>query len=307
LPDSLILCWGDSSVIELRDLPENNFLITWTTPQGIITNTKRLNAQRQGKYYVRVASPGGGTQFTDSCNVRISYRVKPLQGDTAMCKGRSLTLDARHPGLRYLWSTGETTQRIQIENPGRYWVRIRNGACLTIDSVRVRQLPGSAVSVPSDVTFCANEDKKIITARGAPNTRYLWNNGATTNSVQITKEGIYWLRSETGLCGKQIDTVRVKVKMCECEMVIPGSFSPNEDNRNDYFFPQSTCEYSYFFMTITDRWGNNVYNSTNPNGKWDGRFKGNLCPEDIYMYRIESTEKGGEKKLVRSGKVSLFR
>lgn len=307
LPDSLILCWGDSSVIELRGLPESNFLITWTTPQGIVTNTRRLNAQRQGKYFVKVIAPGTNKEFTDSCFVRVSYRVKPLIGDTAICRGRSLVLDARHTGLRYLWSTGETTQRIQIENPGRYWVRMRNGACLTVDSVKVRQLPGMSVSVPSELSFCANEERKLIVARGAVNTRYLWSNGATTPSIQVAKEGIYWLRSETGLCGKQIDSVKVRIKVCECEMIIPNSFSPNEDNRNDYFFPQTNCEYSYFSLTICDRWGNNVYISSNANGKWDGRFKGNLCPEDIYVYRIESSEKGGEKKAVRSGKISLFR
>lgn len=90
-------------------------------------------------------------------------------------------------------------------------------------------------------------------------------------------------------------------------MIIPNSFTPNEDNRNDYFFPVLQCDYSYFNLTITDRWGNTVYSSNNTNGKWDGRFKGNLCPEDIYIYRIESTEKGTDKKLVRNGHISLFR
>jgi len=307
LPDSLSLCWGDSTVIEIRDLPETNYLITWTTPQGIVTNTRRLNVQKPGLYYVQVTAPGGGKQFYDTCVVRISYRLKPLMGDTAICRGRSLTLDARHSGMAYLWNTGETTQKIRIESPGRYWVRIRNGACSMADSVRVRLLPGFTVSVPSELVFCANEDKKIITAKGGANTRYAWNTGATTPTVQVLKEGIYWLRSETGLCGKQIDTIRVKIKTCECEMFIPNSFSPNEDNRNDYFHPQCTCEYSYFYLSISDRWGNSVYTSTNINGKWDGRFKGNLCPEDIYVYRIESTEKGSDRKSVRTGKISLFR
>lgn len=307
LPDSLIICWGDSSVLELRNLPETNVLITWTTPQGIVTNTRRLNAQRQGKYFVTVSLSGSKKPFSDSCLLKISYRVKALQEDTVICRGRSLMLDARYAGLRYLWSTGETTQRIQIESGGRYWVRIQSGTCLTVDSVKVRQLPGLAVSVPTDLNFCANDERKLIVAKGSANTRYLWNTGATTNSIQVNREGTYWVRSETGICGKQVDSVKVRIKMCECEMLIPSSFSPNEDNRNDYFYPQSTCEYSYFFLTISDRWGNNVHTSSNPNGRWDGRFKGNLCPEDIYVYRIESTEKGSDKKLVRTGKLSLFR
>jgi gliding motility-associated-like protein len=227
--------------------------------------------------------------------------------DTAMCKGKPLVLDAKYTGLKYQWSTGENTQRITIENPGRYWVKIKNGTCVTVDSVKVRALPGVAVTVPTDLVFCANEEHKIIFAKSTGKARFLWNTGAVTPSLQVTKEGTYWLRSESGLCGKQVDSIHVKIKMCECEMVIPGSFSPNEDGRNDYFFPVSTCEYSYFYITIADRWGNTVYISNSLSAKWDGRFKGNLCPEDIYVYRIESTERGADKKVVRTGKISLFR
>ena len=75
-------------------------------------------------------------------------------------------------------------------------------------------------------------------------------------------------------------------------MIIPNSFTPNEDNRNDYFYPVLQCEYSYFKITIMDKWENTVFTSNSVNGKWDGRFKGNLCPEEMYVYRIESVEKG---------------
>lgn len=294
-------------MIEIRQTLDANSFITWNTPQGIVTNTRKINVQKDGKYFVSVSSANSTKVVKDSCFVRISYRLKPLIKDTTICKGRSISLDARYSGLKYQWSTGENTQKIRIENAGKYWVKIRNGSCVTVDSVRVRALPGLSVVVPNEITFCANEEKKIVIAKGPSNVRYSWNTGATTASVQINKEGVYWLRSESPQCGKVLDTVKVKIKMCECEMIIPNSFSPNEDNRNDYFLPVSTCEYSYYNITITDRWGNTVFSSNNIAAKWDGRFKGNLCPEDIYLYHIESTEKNGDKKLVRNGKISLFR
>ena len=307
LPDSLSFCWGDSAYVELKQSLDNNSFITWTTPQGIVTNTKRLRVQKAGKYYVKVNTATTGKIVSDSCFVKIAYRLKPSLRDTAICKGKQVLLDVKYPGLKYQWNTGENTQSILVDQPGRYWVKIKNGSCTAVDTVKVKLLPGMAVVVPSELLFCANDVQKIISVKASANTRYLWNTGATTASVQVTKEGRYWVRSENGLCGKQTDTVRVKIKMCECEMIIPGSFSPNEDNRNDYFFPLSSCEYSYFYITISDRWGNTVYTSANIAGKWDGRFKGNLCPEDIYVYRIETTEKGADKKMVRSGKLSLFR
>ncbi len=40
--------------------------------------------------------------------------------------GKALVLDAKNPGLRYVWSTDETTQKIKVENSGRYWVKVIN-------------------------------------------------------------------------------------------------------------------------------------------------------------------------------------
>jgi gliding motility-associated-like protein len=140
-----------------------------------------------------------------------------------------------------------------------------------------------------------------------PNSKVVWNTGATTPAISVTKEGMYWVKTESKDCGTQIDSVKVKLKPCDCELLIPNSFTPNEDNKNDYFFPVFQCEYTYYSLVISDRWGNTVFSTNNLSAKWDGRFKGNLCPEDIYVYRFESTEKGNDKKLIRTGHISLFR
>ncbi|MGE0566753.1 MAG: T9SS type B sorting domain-containing protein [Bacteroidia bacterium] len=89
--------------------------------------------------------------------------------------------------------------------------------------------------------------------------------------------------------------------------MVPNSFTPNEDNKNDNFFPVLQCEYTYYSFTVFDKWGNQIYSTNSTNGKWDGRYKGHLCDEDIYVYKIETKEKGSEKKTLRSGKVSLIR
>jgi gliding motility-associated-like protein len=307
LPDTMQLCVGDSAHVEIKSQLDNNAIISWNTPYGIITNTKRLQASKAGKYYVKVNLPNSGSTMYDSCYVRFSSKVKHVLRDTFFCKGKSLVLDARYTGLNFLWSTGETSQKIKIESAGRYWVKIKNGNCTTTDSVKVKVISNAAVYIAPETTFCLNDDHKVLTVKAANGSRFLWNTGATTPTIAVNHDGIYWVRTETGNCGSQLDSVKVKMKICECEMIIPNSFTPNEDNRNDYFFPVVQCEYSYYNITITDRWGNNVYTSNNVNGKWDGRFKGNLCPEDIYIYRIESTEKGGDKKQVRNGRISLFR
>lgn len=307
LRDSLGFCFGDSSYVEIKQQLDNNVSIQWTTPHGIITNTKKVKAQLKGKYYVRLSSPLYVAPVFDSTYVYIYPRPKVQLRDTIICKGRSVILDAKNPGVQYLWNTFETTQKIKVDNPGRYWVSMFNGGCNVIDTVYIKAVQGSGVSVQNDVTFCLNDETRIISVKTNPGTKVLWSTGATSGSIYAIKEGVYWVKTEINNCGAQVDTIKVKFKVCECEMIIPSSFTPNEDNRNDYFSPVMQCDYNYFSITISDRWGNTVYTSSSVNARWDGRFKGNLCPEDIYIYHIESIEKGSDKKQVRNGHISLFR
>jgi gliding motility-associated-like protein len=307
LPDTIGLCAGDSATIEVRHQYGNNASIKWITPGGTINGLKKIKASVQGKYYIKITSSEFLQPIIDSSFVRIYNKPELKLKDTAICPGNSLMIDAGNPGMRYLWSNSHTSQKIRLNNPGIYWLKITNGKCVLADTFNVRMRRGSGINLPSEMTFCLNEEQKIISAKANPDARIIWNTGATGNSININKEGTYWAKAFTEECGMESDTVKVRFKACECEMIIPNSFTPNEDSRNDYFFPVLQCEYSYYAITISDRWGNTVFSSNNPGSKWDGRYKGNLCPEDIYVYRIESTEKGNDKKTVRSGHISLFR
>jgi gliding motility-associated-like protein len=307
LSDSLGFCQGDSTFVEIKQAIDKITSITWTTPSGIITNTKRIRASKAGKYYVKVTSSQFATPLYDSSNVTIYARPKLVLRDTIICRGKSIVLDAKNAGMQYLWNTFETTQKIRISSPGRYWVAIINGSCNTVDTVYIKPLQGSGVVLNKEASFCMNEENRIISVKVNPGTKIQWSTGSTSASIYAIKEGSYWVKTEFNNCGAQVDTIKVKLKVCECEMMIPNSFTPNEDNRNDYFYPVAQCEYSYFTITITDRWGYTVFTGNTINARWDGRFKGNLCPEDVYTYKIESTEKGSDKKQVRTGHISLFR
>ncbi len=306
LPDTIYLCTGDSASIELRQDLSSSPSIRWNTPRGNISNTRKIRARVEGKYFIRLTQANNSV-MVDSSYVKLYERPVKLLKDTTICRGRSVVLDAANQGMRYLWNTGQHNQKIRVDNAGRYWVKITNGRCTVIDTVMVKFNTGSSVSVSHDYTFCLNEDNKVITAKAGPDVQLQWNTGTSTPTLQVIKEGTYILSSSSKFCGEQFDTVKVKLKACDCEMLIPNSFSPNEDNRNDYFFPVIDCEYTYFLITITDRWGNTVFSSNSTTSRWDGRFKGNLCTEDIYIYRIESTEKGTDKKQIRTGHLSLFR
>lgn len=306
LPDTTGACISDSVFLTLPTNIDKKAKITWITPKNIEYNTKRINAGKAYGKYIVIINDGVKT-IKDSTIVMYLQKPSINIRDTSICKGVTFIADPKNPSYKYLWSTSETGQRIRIDNTGKYWVTASNKGCNYTDTFRVNVMPGIQVSFLNDITFCLSDEQKPLSVKTPPNTKVLWNTGSTANAINATKQGVYWVKTENKICGVRYDSVNVILKACDCEMIIPNSFTPNEDNKNDYFFPVLQCEYSYFSFTIYDKWGNQIYTSNSTSAKWDGRFKGNLCDEDIYVYKIESTEKATEKKVNRSGRVSLIR
>jgi len=83
---------------------------------------------------------------------------------------------------------------------------------------------------------------------------------------------------------------------------IPDAFTPNNDNINDYFFPEITGEKNYN-MKIYNRWGEMIYNDDN--SKWDGKINGKLIPNGIYSYSI-SVFDYNQRLFIYTGIVTLL-
>jgi len=88
---------------------------------------------------------------------------------------------------------------------------------------------------------------------------------------------------------------------------VPNSFTPNGDGDNDFFFPQgmgiNNIEYE---LLVFDRWGTLLWRSSNTNGIWDGTYKGKPCPQDTYVWKL-NTKHQGNKNIERIGHVTLMR
>lgn len=306
LPDTIGFCKGDSALLEIK---QGTFPKTatyqWNTPYRIIYNTKQMYVKNEGKYTIIVRY--NNNQFTDSCIIKSYNRPQININDTLICNSNSAVIHAKNNSYKYLWSTDDNGSKIRIESAGKYWVKASNKGCSVTDTFNVNFFKGATPNFGNEMTFCMSDENKLLSIKAVPGTKITWSNGSTGSSIVPYKEGIYWVKTENKTCGTSVDSVKVKLKACDCEILIPNSFTPNEDEKNDYFYPVLTCEYSYYSITIFDRWNNIIFTSNNINAKWDGRFKGNLCPDDIYVYRIETIEKNTDKKTVRSGQISLFR
>lgn len=92
-----------------------------------------------GTYQVTVTEFYGGESYTYTESVTVNELPYTQLPDTIfMYQGSSVRLDAGMGFSSYLWSNGETSDAITVNEPGDYWVVVENQkCCFNLDSVKV--------------------------------------------------------------------------------------------------------------------------------------------------------------------------
>jgi gliding motility-associated-like protein len=75
----------------------------------------------------------------------------------------------------------------------------------------------------------------------------------------------------------------------EVTFYVPNAFTPNYNGLNDGFKGTGIgIDNSTYNMWIFDRWGNEVFHSTDLDTAWDGKKqgKGDICQEDTYVWKV---------------------
>ncbi len=88
---------------------------------------------------------------------------------------------------------------------------------------------------------------------------------------------------------------------------VPNAFTPNEDGNNDIFIPaiSGVDETDYSFM-IFDRWGKEIFSTTDVKEGWNGKNKGKELALGVYTYVIQYKEIKGIGHKIK-GIVTLYR
>ena len=87
---------------------------------------------------------------------------------------------------------------------------------------------------------------------------------------------------------------------------IPTAFSPNGDGLNDRFRVVNLKYQKLVDMKVFNRWGEQLFQTTNPQDGWDGTDKGVAQDLDTYNYEIILSTPGAGNK-VYTGTVTLVR
>ncbi len=204
---------------------------------------------------------------------------------------QTITLDASlisNPATEftYVWSTGETTQEIQINAPGTYTVTVANiNDCNTQRTITV--LPSNIATVENiEVIDVSSNNAITVIVSGEGDYEFSLNhiNGPyqDRNFLENVPPGLHtiYVRDKND-CGIVNEIVSV--------IGFPKFFTPNGDSHNDawHIFGINSKSQLQSEILIYDRYGK-LLQKLNPNGTgWDGTFNGEDLPTNDYWFHVK--------------------
>ncbi|MBK7763539.1 MAG: gliding motility-associated C-terminal domain-containing protein [Bacteroidetes bacterium] len=297
-------------------------------PTSTLQTPPPVTYSTPGLYNVYFASDEGLPTMQVDCKL-IRVLPKPvieINNDTLICQGDTILLVVNGPGLYYnLWDPvynalpnyDTTSIFIYPREDYRYHVHLEftaGGGCAYDSSVMVKV---------SRVVADAGVDRFVAdgayTVLGGPQIStgqeysYLWlpftyldnPTAAHPTCTPLDVEMyIVTVTNDSTTCFAK-DTVFVKT---ECtDIHLPNAFNPVSDlavNRNFGLLNHNITKLEYF--RIYNRWGQLIFETKDPNKKWDGTFNNIEVAPDNYVWMIDGLCNNG-KRIKKQGTVLLVK
>ena len=162
--------------------------------------------------------------------------------------------------------------------------------------IQVNQIP--TVTLSEDVTIQEGETTEL-TASATAGMTYLWTPSASlscsdcyTPIASPVETTVYTFNvTDTATSCNAIDSLTVSV-IRNYDIWVPSAFSPNGDGNNDFFFVRGN-NIKEFNISLYDRWGNKVYESSNLAEGWNGEFQNRVINSGILVYVLNFTLNDG--------------
>ncbi len=107
---------------------------------------------------------------------------------------------------------------------------------------------------------------------------------------------------------RQKKEIEVKVKDIVCDepyIYLPNAFTPNGDGVNDILKIEG-FNVEEAFLSIYDRWGEKVFETSSKEDGWDGSFQGQTVSGDVYGYYLKVRCPGG-LEFFKKGNITVLR
>ncbi len=237
---------------------------------------------------------------------------------------------------RYLWDFGDgeisefTEPAHTYTRSGTFTVTLTGfgaggqATAVHIDSVIVFDIPNAYFVSQPRIVYLPS-DPLVVFNLSTNATDFFWDFGDGITSTEVSPEhyysepGDYTIRliSENQFgCRDTFSVVNAVRAEGNGAVVVPNAFTPDPfgasgglirpgEYDNNVFHPVINGAEHYYF-SIYNRWGELLFESRDINIGWDGYYRGELCKQDVYVWKVEAIFSDG-KKITKAGDVLLLR
>ncbi len=316
--------WGDG-IIELSDDP--------ATPNAHTYET-------WGEYTINLIVGNQVCNDTAKQDIRIEppLPIADFEGEGIGCMPLVVSFtNTSTYGVTYLWDFGDGTNSNQVNPTHTYYQSGTYNVMLTVTGpggdIDIKIKTSVAIVHPrAEAYFTVNPpvitipDQVFFLNVSTDATIFTWNFGDGGTSDQFSPYHFY---ETTGWHGVTLiannefncpDTFVVDQAVrgnVDTRIAFPNAFTPNPNGpnggywtvddmfNNDIFFPMYKGV-EEFEMQIFNRWGELLFESKDVRQGWDGYYRGMICQQDVYVWRVKVTfQDGGD--LTEMGDVTLIR
>ncbi|MES2592745.1 MAG: PKD domain-containing protein [Bacteroidota bacterium] len=302
-----------------------------------------LPTPAQATTYIVTVSNVCGLSVSDSVDVTINDQPTVLLSSdpSSLCAlgaaqftDSSITGNINDPISSWSWNFGDGTSSTE-QNPYHYFNEsgtfnvtltvTTDGGCTSTNStspltITAYPSPVAAFSlnshdllIPYDILVCTNQSAGAVS--------YSWNFGEGITSNEVNPQHVYTLSGTfqvelivTSQYGC-LDTAYAEITT-NANLIFPNVFTPNPngssegsytlfDLSNDVFFPYTYGVVEYK-LEIFNRWGEEIFESLDIRHGWDGYYRGQLCQQDVYVWKAYVRLNNG-KVFERNGDLTLLR
>ncbi|MFW5768012.1 MAG: T9SS type A sorting domain-containing protein, partial [Bacteroidota bacterium] len=246
-----------------------------------------------------------GCQGSD--DILVDFHELPevdLGGDQNICEDESVILNAGDGYDNYTWSTGETTQSIEVSDAGFYTLLVANEfGCEAADTMQLFVNPMPVINLPDTaITTCVDEPFEYTLSETYDD--IIWPDGSTgqTYSHTYTEEMIDTMLVTVGNSGCYVtDTLIVDAQVC--------IFVDEGNNMSMSLYPNPTSstvnlELQGYRGAVEVRVFNSqgqqvIRESVNSDGEIQLDFDMSNFVPGVYFYRIQTDRKLYNHKIIK--------
>lgn len=303
---------SDSLTVAVNDRSRDSAseIIRW---QWALEPLSRSSNQRHPIFQINTSGTYDLQLRVESANGCEEELTKPFEANlieenlpdsAVVCAGEQVALNPNfNPTYTYQWSPPTGLDDFTSPNPLAspedntvYTVQITDadGFCQIERAIAAQIVPpiDSLVAFAEPDTIFGRGKVQLVATSDSTFT-YQWQPGNTLsandifNPIASPEETTTYqviVSNEGGCAAETSVTVNVVNLLCEAPFIfIPNAFTPNGDGVNDRFRVRGN-NIDAVYLTIFNRWGQRVFESRDPEAAWDGTFKGEQLPPDVYGY-----------------------